>query len=511
MTQAVTVMSHAVHLPEPEGLPPRMIEVFTRAMQEVENLIESREFQVRFAQIMLTTLRTNAALQQCTPESIVTALVQMCSHNFDPSSANECFLIPYQGRATLQVGYAGLMKLAMSHPDVQDIYAEEVCDNDTYEYYGVNVLPKHIYPAKFAPRGRYIGYYAVALLTERRVRAVQMSIEEVKAHANYYSQNAQNKIWSEARGGAFRSMALKTVLRKICSTRYLPVVGKVASLLRTLDTLEGTIDDAVDEERAQARQVLEVGKTLEDHIEDVTGERPVHGATHTHMSVPPVSTQPARPYTVTPQGAMRHQDAQATGLAIDVQISNLLYAQGFDDAGVAAWWEGQRATNVDLSPGYLNYLFERLQATPGVPPATALSATNAQDAVLATAWRALSHAQERLRWTEQERKLWERKQARRFRKTYAELPLETVRALAKELEALQEAQAGQTTAVPACDDTTEAERVAAHAHRTAPESESAIVSAFDISGDEEAALVLPDVSHTGAQEECRVFESLRDE
>src|SRR3990167_5916538 len=146
---AVTVRDSSrvsVNIPDPVGLPPRMVEVFTRAMQEVENLIESTPFQARFAQVVLTMLRTNTALQQCAPDSIITAIVQMCFHNFDPSSANECFLIPYQGNATLQVGYAGLLKLALSHSDVRDIWAEEVCENDTYEYYGVNARPRHIYP-----------------------------------------------------------------------------------------------------------------------------------------------------------------------------------------------------------------------------------------------------------------------------------------------------------------------------------------------------------------------------
>ena len=76
-TAVTVIVPHAVNLPEPTGLPPRMADVFTRAMREVSTLIDSEAFQSRFAQVVLTMLRTNTTLQQCTPDSIITALVEM--------------------------------------------------------------------------------------------------------------------------------------------------------------------------------------------------------------------------------------------------------------------------------------------------------------------------------------------------------------------------------------------------------------------------------------------------
>ena len=502
-TQAVSIVSHTMNLPEPTGLPPRMADVFTRAMREVSTLIDSEAFQSRFAQVVLTMLRTNTTLQQCTPDSIITALVEMCFHNFDPSSANECFLIPYQGKATLQVGYAGLMKLALSHPDVLDIYAEEVCENDTYEYYGVNVLPQHVYPAKFAPRGRYLGYYAVAILSLQRVRAVQMSVDEIKAHAKHYSQNAQNKIWSEDRGGAFRSMAIKTVLRKICNTRYIPVAGKVAALLRTMETIEGTIDAEIDEQRMRDRQQREAGKTVEDHIEDLTGERPQNGGIHVSPApLPPARARAPKQYAVTSQGTTSTQGTQHfhgdAPLALEVQITDLLYAQGKDDTGVAAWWQEQRTQHADLSPGYLSYLLERLQQTPArLTPVDALS----------SAWAALEQAQASLGWTEQETKTWERKQARRFRKTYGELQLATIRALAEELDALYAKTSPSPAPTPQLTAVVDAQPAS-----PAPAPES--VSAFHLPDDEDDEPALPGMGQSAEHPEMPTFPdfaTIRDE
>ena len=433
ISTAVTVVDPSrIHIvPEPIGLPDKIAQAYSQAMEQMQTLLETPEVQARFAHVMLSQLRSKPALLNCTPQSIVLGIIAMAEHGLDPSVANECWLIPYKGEATMQTGYGGLIKLALSHPDVLDIWADEVCENDTYEYYGVNARPKHVYPAKFAPRGRYIGYYAVALLSGNRVRAVQKSVEEIQAHAKRFSQRWDKESWSEGHGGGFRGMAIKTVLRMMCNTKYLPMAGKVAALLRTMDTIEGTIDADRDEQRAQERRRLEAGHAVEDHIEHLTGIRPKNGAIHDHTApLPPGTSGAPRQYAVTPQGTIPTQPSE---LAIEVQITDLLYAQGRDDAGVAAWWQEQRSEVEDISPGYLNYLYEQLLSLP-VPPATVQAPASAAPDDLAIAWRALAQAQEALGWTEQEKKLWERKQARRFKKTYGELPLETVRGLITELE-----------------------------------------------------------------------------
>ena len=171
-------------------------------------------------------------------------------------------------------------------------------------------------------------------------------------------------------------------------------------------------------------------------------------ATAPVQSLPPILDRVPRQYTVTAHGTTRthtgHTLPQEDGaLAIEDQITDLLYAQGRDDAGVAAWWQEQRATHADLSPGYLNFCLEQLQATP--PRQTDDARSN--DA-LPGAWRALARAQDDLAWTESEKRTWERKQARRFRTTYSELPLGTVQGLIDELEALYAMQAPAASLEP---------------------------------------------------------------
>jgi phage RecT family recombinase len=226
------------HLPEPTGMPEQIGKAFTAAMETMCKFIAEPTFQARFAQLILTQLIQKPALQACTPESFFDAVVQIAESGLDPSAMNEVFLVPYNNEVTVQLGYGGLAKLACAHPDVLDVFADEVCANDTYEFCGVERRPTHGYPASFQPRGRHIGYYAVALLRDGRIRAVQMSVEEVKAHAKQYSRNADKKVWSDGSGGGFRGMAMKTVLRKICNPKYIPVAGHVAALFAALEAGE---------------------------------------------------------------------------------------------------------------------------------------------------------------------------------------------------------------------------------------------------------------------------------
>lgn len=213
-------------------------------------------------------------------------------------------------------------------------------------------------------------------------------------------------------------------------------------------------------------------------------------------ALPPVREPAPRHSTVTPQGTTRTQgnplfEENAT-LAIEVQITDLLYAQGRDDAAVAAWWEQQRTAYPDLSPGLLNALFEKLRQ-PGPPV----------DALAPNPRRRLAALQQRLGWTAKEQKAWENKQARRFKKSYDALPDETLTELVAELEAMQAPHEPEAMSVFLPPE----EAVA-----TPPEA-AVPVSAFDLPAEAEDELALPGLAIPAAlpSTEPRIFANIRDE
>ena len=244
--------------------------------------------------------------------------------------------------------------------------------------------------------------------------------------------------------------------------------------------------DLTDESTGLRRRLLserpeEQGKSTDDHIADLYGDRTPRG-------------EPPRQYGVTPQGTPRpHADQRLPddhgALAIEVQITDLLYAQGHDDAAVAAWWEALRAKHSDLSPGYLNYVLEQLQGKPAtsreIPPRPprAPSATSLVEETLA-AFQAVTQAQQALGWTGQEVKAWERRQVRRFRTTYTKFSVDMLRTLVDELEALRTMEdpgldtTQQGASVPTDDTVGPAAASVATMPNSSPSSEEEHVRAF---------------------------------
>src|SRR5262245_10775374 len=118
-TRALTIHKTDTALIQlPASLPAQMSDAFMQAMEGMTRFIHDEAFQHRFAQLMLTELLTKPALQSCTPESFIHAVILIAEAGLDPSAMNECFLVPYQGAITVQIGYGGLIKLACAHPDV---------------------------------------------------------------------------------------------------------------------------------------------------------------------------------------------------------------------------------------------------------------------------------------------------------------------------------------------------------------------------------------------------------
>lgn len=221
-------------------------EAFALAPAHVKRIMGSPQVADRFLVVALNQFRKVPALAACSPASIVDALVRMARLGLDPSIPNDVWLVPYKNEASLIVGYGGLRKLVLRHPDVVDVFAQVVCANDVYRPAETQVsLPTHRLPEGFQPRGRAIGYYAAALLKSGIWRVVSMSVAEVEGHRDRYSQAAKSTFWARNMPDKegltnFDKMACKTVLRQLCSPRYLSLDQDVAEALETEEAIYRT-------------------------------------------------------------------------------------------------------------------------------------------------------------------------------------------------------------------------------------------------------------------------------
>jgi recombination protein RecT len=175
----------------------------------------------RLSRIVLTTLKINPKLMECSIESLLGAVLQSAQLGLEPNLLGSCYFIPYKGQVSFQIGYKGLIDLVTRKGDVTSIVAQEVRQGDSFHFeYGRNEILTHV-PAPFQKRGEPIAYYAYCHLKNGGFVFQVMSVEEIKKirddHSISYKFDKQNSIW----GKHFESMALKTVLKKLI--KYLPI------------------------------------------------------------------------------------------------------------------------------------------------------------------------------------------------------------------------------------------------------------------------------------------------
>lgn len=189
---------------------------FQRAMPQGA---EARQL-VRDAQ---TALRQVKDLAKCEPATVLGALMTCAQLGLRPGVLGQAYVLPFYDnkdrvhKAQLIVGYKGLLSLVYRSGLVETVAARIIYENDEWllEYgLGEDKLI-HRPPAGFGDRGNPIGYYAIARMKGGGYAVTDpMGVEEMKAYAAKHSRASKVGPWKDH----FDQMALKTMLRKLCST-----------------------------------------------------------------------------------------------------------------------------------------------------------------------------------------------------------------------------------------------------------------------------------------------------
>lgn len=175
----------------------------------------------RFTRIVTSALSTNPKLAQCTPQSFLASMMTAAQLGLEPNTPlGQAFLIPYNSKRGLecqfQLGYKGLIDLAYRSGEIAMIQAEEVRENDLFEFeFGLEPKLRHI-PAR-GNRGNPSHYYAVFQTKTGGKSFAVMSIEEVREFAQKYSKSFGTGPWQTN----FSEMAKKTVLKNLL--KYAPL------------------------------------------------------------------------------------------------------------------------------------------------------------------------------------------------------------------------------------------------------------------------------------------------
>lgn len=151
-------------------------------------------------------------LQECDPKAVVSEALKAASLKLPINkSLGQAYLIAYKGRPQCQIGYKGLIQLALRSGQYKTINAGVVYEG---EFRGCNKLTGHLdltgTPTSLNP----VGYFAYIELVNGFSKCEYMSLDMAQAHAARYSQSVKagkESPWTTN----FDEMAQKTVLKRL--------------------------------------------------------------------------------------------------------------------------------------------------------------------------------------------------------------------------------------------------------------------------------------------------------
>jgi len=231
----------------------------------------------RIARIALNSIRMNPKLLQCSEMSLLGAIMQSAQLGLEPNSFGQAWLIPFNNKkkngqyvmeVQFQVGYKGLIELFYRTDKGLNIDAHEVYENDKFDYnYGVgkDSEAKLYHKPVMTNRGSVIGYYATATMKNGSYSFLFMSKEDVKKHANTFSQ-AYKKGWMSPWKSNFDEMAKKTVIKKLM--KYLPLSVELQKGIAADETIKNFNGDPIDETPDQTDFQIITHDDFEDDVSD---------------------------------------------------------------------------------------------------------------------------------------------------------------------------------------------------------------------------------------------------
>ncbi|MCR5833680.1 MAG: recombinase RecT [Selenomonadaceae bacterium] len=194
---------------------------------ELQKLLDRENVKKRFNEVLgenapgflsalLTIYNSNKLLQNCDAWSILGAagLAATLKLSITPS-LGQAYVVPYNGRATFQIGFRGLIQLAHRTGKYTALHAGKVCEG---ELKGFNPITGEPIPGEKLS-DEIVGYIAYMRLNNGFEKTLYMTVGEIEEHAEKFSQGYQTdkrkgcsfSPWSKH----FEAMATKTVLKKL--------------------------------------------------------------------------------------------------------------------------------------------------------------------------------------------------------------------------------------------------------------------------------------------------------
>lgn len=168
----------------------------------------------QFATSILQVISQNNLLINASTESIYqSALVAAMLDLPILTSIGHAYIVPYKGKAQFQIGWKGLVQLALRSWQYKKINVIKVYSS---QFESFNTLTEELKADFSKPEtGDVVGYVAYFILNSGFEKTLYWSKEKVKTHGLTYSKTFKKGVGNWVTD--FDSQALKTVLKQILS------------------------------------------------------------------------------------------------------------------------------------------------------------------------------------------------------------------------------------------------------------------------------------------------------
>ena len=197
--------------------------------QSLQQMLNSANIKRRFEEILdtsapsfissiLTIVRGSSKLQECSAQSVVAAAGMAAALKLPLNpSLGFAHIVPYKGQAQFQIGAKGFVQLAMRSGQYRTLHSGPVREGQIKE---IDFLTGEIIRGEKIS-DEIVGYVAYMELLNGFKKSLYMTVEELTAHAEKYSQSyaydlrsgRKSSVWSTN----FDAMAKKTVLKHLLS------------------------------------------------------------------------------------------------------------------------------------------------------------------------------------------------------------------------------------------------------------------------------------------------------
>lgn len=227
-----------------------------------------------FISSILSVTNSNALLQKAEPTSIMNAAVIAATLDLPINgSLGFAYIVPYSGQAQFQIGYKGLVQLAMRSGQYKTINVSEVYEG---EIKSVNRFTGE-YEFGEKTSDKVVGYMAYFKLINGFEKYMYMTKEEAEKHGKKYSQTFKRGtgLWASE----FDTMSKKTVLKMLLSKFGILSIEMQRGIQFDQSVVHGDINNIeeataeyVDNEPAQIEPAKPTEEELQANYERVKGD-----------------------------------------------------------------------------------------------------------------------------------------------------------------------------------------------------------------------------------------------